>query len=92
MDDLIKCNEMVGKNDSNKLTASESPNISTHSTLAWNRARARRYFPFKQGYLSVMTLRVGEEGIQMTVDGKHTTSFAYREVTIPVSHLSCFST
>ncbi|XP_034707679.1 beta-1,3-galactosyltransferase GALT1-like isoform X1 [Vitis riparia] len=79
VDDLIKCNEMVGKNDSNKLTASESPKISTHSTLAWNRARARRYFPFKQGYLSVMTLRVGEEGIQMTVDGKHTTSFAYRE-------------
>lgn len=39
----------------------------------------RRYFPFKQGYLSVATLRIGSE-FQMTVDGKHITSFAYREV------------
>ena len=92
MDDLIQCNEKVGKSDSHKLTASGSPNTSTQSTLAQNGARARPYFPFKQGYLSVMTIRVGEEGIQMTVDGKHITSFAYREVIIPVSHLSFFPT
>lgn len=42
--------------------------------------KPRRYFPFKQGYPSVATLRVGSEGIQMTVDGKHITSFAFREV------------
>jgi len=40
----------------------------------------RKYFPFKQGYPFVATLRVGSEGIQMTVDGKHITSFAFREV------------
>lgn len=44
---------------------------------------ATKYFPFKQGYLSVATLRVGLEGIQMTVDGKHVTSFALREVLPP---------
>lgn len=38
------------------------------------------YFPFKQGYPFVATLRVGSEGIQMTVDGKHITSFSFREV------------
>lgn len=43
-------------------------------------ANSRSYFPFKQGYLSVATLRVGSEGIQMTVDGKHISSFAFREV------------
>lgn len=43
-------------------------------------SKPRKYFPFKQGYPFVATLRVGSEGIQMTVDGKHLTSFAYREV------------
>ncbi|PPD85701.1 hypothetical protein ES288_D09G018500v1 [Gossypium darwinii] len=44
-----------------------------------NRTRSKPYFPFKLGYLSVTTLRVGEEGFHMTVDGKQITSFAYRE-------------
>ncbi|KAL4574228.1 hypothetical protein LXL04_021054 [Taraxacum kok-saghyz] len=43
----------------------------------------KTYFPFKQGYLSVATLRVGSEGIQMTVDGKHISSFAFRETLEP---------
>ena len=43
-------------------------------------SKARKYFPFKQSYPFVATLRVGSEGIQMTVDGKHITSFAFREV------------
>ncbi|CAH1431634.1 unnamed protein product [Lactuca virosa] len=46
-------------------------------------ANSRSYFPFKQGYLSVATLRVGSEGIQMTVDGKHISSFAFRETLEP---------
>nr|GEW75770.1 beta-1,3-galactosyltransferase GALT1 [Tanacetum cinerariifolium] len=37
------------------------------------------YYAFLQGYLLVATLRVGSEGVQMTVDGKHITSFAFRE-------------
>ncbi|OAY60174.1 beta-1,3-galactosyltransferase GALT1 [Manihot esculenta] len=72
VDDLNQCNELVGKNESHKFAASRS-------SISRNRSRDGRYFPFKQGYLSVMTLRVGEEGIQMTVDGKHITSFAFRE-------------
>ncbi|KAI3779201.1 hypothetical protein L2E82_08793 [Cichorium intybus] len=46
-------------------------------------SNTRSYFPFKQGYLSVATLRVGSEGIQMTVDGKHISSFAFRETLEP---------
>ncbi|KAL8218785.1 hypothetical protein R6Q57_022158 [Mikania cordata] len=48
-----------------------------------NGSKTRNYFPFKQGYISVSTLRVGSEGIQMTVDGKHITSFAFRETLEP---------
>lgn len=66
---------MVGNNDGQKAVKDGS--------RAKNRSRDSRNFPFKQGYLAVMTFRVGEEGIHMTVDGKHITSFAYREVIWP---------
>ncbi|KAA8530373.1 hypothetical protein F0562_005082 [Nyssa sinensis] len=78
VDELNQCNQIVGKDDSQRYTSAGSSNVSMWS-VAWNRSKPRAYFPFKQRYPSVMTLRVGEEGIQMTVDGKHTTSFAYRE-------------
>ncbi|XP_048229647.1 beta-1,3-galactosyltransferase GALT1 [Ricinus communis] len=77
VDELSQCNKMVGKDNSQKFAANGSSN--NFSTMSRNRTGARWYFPFKQGFLSVMTLRMGEEGIQMTVDGKHVTSFAYRE-------------
>ncbi|KAH7835509.1 hypothetical protein Vadar_026811 [Vaccinium darrowii] len=64
---LEQCNNMVGKhfNGSRKFVS--------------NGSKTRTYFPFKQGYLFVATLRVGTEGIQMTVDGNQITSFAFRE-------------
>ncbi|XP_073037098.1 beta-1,3-galactosyltransferase GALT1-like [Primulina eburnea] len=78
VDELDRCNELVGKegNRSSKSNqhASGSKNISmVHDGIP------RKYFPFRQNDLFVATLRVGIEGIQMTVDGKHITSFAYRE-------------
>ncbi|XP_022740004.1 beta-1,3-galactosyltransferase GALT1-like isoform X2 [Durio zibethinus] len=79
VDDLKQCNDKVGKVDSRRFTTNESSIISVWSSVAENRTKSRQYFPFKIGYLSVMTLRVGEEGFQMTVDGKHITSFAHRE-------------
>lgn len=79
VDELIQCNQMVGKDDSKKLTAHGSSNTSIGPVTSHNKTRGRKYFPLKQGFLSVMTLRVGEDGIHMTVDGKHITSFAYRE-------------
>lgn len=80
MDDLQQCSDKVGKVDSRRYATNESSVISLWSSKAKNKTRSGQYFPFKLGYLSVMTLRVGEEGFQMTVDGKHITSFAYREV------------
>ncbi|KAI3433043.1 uncharacterized protein J3R85_007228 [Psidium guajava] len=78
VDELDQCNKMVG-NDDNRARS----NSSKLSPTRKDGSTSRRYFPFKQGYLSVATLRVGSEGIQMTVDGKHITSFAYRETLEP---------
>ncbi|KAJ8775088.1 hypothetical protein K2173_020092 [Erythroxylum novogranatense] len=79
VDGLYQCNKMVGKDRSHKQTASISPNTSEPKSTYGDRSKSSKIFPFKKGYISVMTLRVGEEGIQMTVDGKHITSFAYRQ-------------
>ncbi|GLT56498.1 hypothetical protein SLA2020_295340 [Shorea laevis] len=78
VDDLKRCSDKVGKDGGLKFRTDESSQIHLWSSRTQNRS-GNKWFPFKQGHLSVMTLRVGEEGFQMTVDGKHITSFAYRE-------------
>ncbi|XP_072977674.1 beta-1,3-galactosyltransferase GALT1 isoform X1 [Typha angustifolia] len=77
VDDLEQCSAMVGKDEKQIFTSHKNSNVSRSSKKGG--AEPRRYFPFKQGYLAIAILRVGVEGIQMTVDGKHITSFAYRE-------------
>ncbi|XP_050226262.1 beta-1,3-galactosyltransferase GALT1-like [Mercurialis annua] len=77
VDELSQCDKMVGKDDGQNFAAGRSSDNS--SSMSRSATGARQHFPFKKGYLSVMTLRMGEEGIQMTVDGKHITSFACRE-------------
>ncbi|XP_050237249.1 beta-1,3-galactosyltransferase GALT1 [Mercurialis annua] len=81
VDDLDQCNKIVGRNGTR--VSSRDSKGSRRSAMVQEGYRNRRYFPFKQGYLSVATLRVGTEGIQTTVDGKHITSFAYRETLEP---------
>ncbi|CAN1152629.1 Beta-1,3-galactosyltransferase GALT1 [Linum perenne] len=78
VDELDQCNKVVGKN-STRIHGDGS----RRSAMVQDGSKTRTYFPFKQGYVSVMTLRVGSEGIQSTVDGKHITSFAYRETLEP---------
>lgn len=75
VDELDQCNEMVGN-----VMSTRHVIATNKSGMVQHGAKSRKYFPFKQGYLSVATLRVGSEGIQMTVDGRHITSFAFREV------------
>ncbi|CAN6278973.1 unnamed protein product [Urochloa humidicola] len=71
VDDLERCNSMVGREDMDIMD-------SKRHTAAKKHGEPSTYFPFKQGYLAIATLRVGSEGIHMTVDGKHITAFAYR--------------
>ncbi|KAK0573159.1 hypothetical protein LWI29_003748 [Acer saccharum] len=79
VDELDQCNKLVGKDDNRSMHFSNS----RRSSMAQEGLKTRRYFPFNQGSLFVATLRVGSEGIQTTVDGKHITSFAYRETLEP---------
>ncbi|KAJ7943466.1 Beta-1,3-galactosyltransferase [Quillaja saponaria] len=83
VDELDQCNKIVGRNDSLLSSTGISSNISRRFPVLGVQPKIKNYFPFKQGYPFVATLRVGSEGIQMTVDGKHITSFAYRETLEP---------
>ncbi|KAA3463490.1 beta-1,3-galactosyltransferase GALT1-like [Gossypium australe] len=78
VDELDQCIKLVSKDDNR--TVSPHSHGSRKSSVGLQRVK---YFPFKHGSLFVATLRVGSEGIQMTVDGKHITSFAYRETLEP---------
>lgn len=80
VDGLIRCNEQAGgtvvKETVNRtLLAVEKPlNVSKGlSHMSVN-------FPFVEGHPFTATLWVGLEGFHMTVNGRHETSFAYREV------------
>lgn len=83
MDELDQCNELLGKENNRTVKANRYTN-------GLHDGKPRKYFPFRQNDLFVATLRVGSEGIQMTVDGKHITSFAFREVMFlcPIHHKS----
>ncbi|CAL0315191.1 unnamed protein product [Lupinus luteus] len=83
VDELDQCNKNVGKNISQHYTASMHSHTSRRFSAAEVKSENKKYFPFKQGYPFVATFRVGSEGIQMTVDGKHITSFAFRETLEP---------
>ncbi|CAL9216217.1 unnamed protein product [Arabidopsis halleri] len=83
VDDLDECNKMVGREINRTSSSSLQSNTSRGVPIAREASKQERYFPFKQGFLSVATLRVGTEGMQMTVDGKHITSFAFRDTLEP---------
>ncbi|KAG6534862.1 hypothetical protein ZIOFF_008768 [Zingiber officinale] len=76
VDDLEQCLDMIGKDKDYK---SNLYNFPRRSMGLMDVVEQRKYFPFRQGNLAIATIRMGLEGIQMTVDGKHITSFAYRE-------------
>lgn len=44
-------------------------------------------FPFVEGNPFTATLWVGLEGFHMTVNGRHETSFAYREVRCEITYM-----
>ncbi|XP_064958574.1 beta-1,3-galactosyltransferase GALT1-like isoform X2 [Musa acuminata AAA Group] len=79
VDDLEQCDPMVGRDNKGIITANDHYNFSRRSMLPKDGAKPTKYFPFRQGYIAIATIRMGAEGIQMSVDGKHITSFAYRE-------------
>ncbi|CAF2161312.1 BnaA07g09340D [Brassica napus] len=79
VDDLDQCDKVVGR----EVNRTSSTSLQSNTTRGVAASKNEKYFPFKQGFLSVATLRVGTEGMQMTVDGKHITSFAFRDTLEP---------
>nr|GEX27872.1 beta-1,3-galactosyltransferase GALT1 [Tanacetum cinerariifolium] len=82
-DELDQCNEKVGKVIASATTKHSNRSTEVPMPVTSGGTKTRTYFPFKQCYLLVETLRVGSEGIQMTVHGIHITSFDFRETLEP---------
>ncbi|EYU28764.1 hypothetical protein ABFS82_12G101200 [Erythranthe guttata] len=83
VDELDQCNELLGKENNHTVVKTNQHANTTSKISMAHDGKSRKYFPFKQNDLFVATIRVGSEGIQMTVDGKHITSFAFRETLEP---------
>lgn len=81
VDGLWKCNEKVVLNTDHGENLNASRN-SDGERLTYNsssRAHVSATSPFLEGNPFTATLWVGLEGFHMTVNGRHETSFAYRE-------------
>uniref|UniRef100_A0A0E0DZE5 Galectin n=1 Tax=Oryza meridionalis TaxID=40149 RepID=A0A0E0DZE5_9ORYZ len=79
VDELEKCGSMVGNDQKQAWATKLKSNVSSIQPAWRKNTEPKKYFPFRQGYLAIAILRVGAHGIHMTVDGKHVTSFAFRE-------------
>jgi beta-1,3-galactosyltransferase len=82
VDELEKCGSMVGNDQKQAWATKLKSNVSSIQPAWKKNTEPKKYFPFRQGYLAIAILRVGAHGIHMTVDGKHVTSFAFREVSL----------
>ncbi|XP_057959047.1 hydroxyproline O-galactosyltransferase GALT3 isoform X2 [Malania oleifera] len=79
VDGLVCCNEQVVKS-----MVEEKPNVSRSSgenltNVSKGSAHVSANFPFVEGNPFTATLWAGLEGFHMTVNGRHETSFTYRE-------------
>lgn len=80
VDGLARCNTKIirsNREDTSNASHLESVKLANASN---GTAHASANFPFVEGYPFTATLWAGVEGFHMTVNGRHETSFAYREV------------
>jgi hypothetical protein len=85
VDGLEICNAEVGK-----LVTRPGKSLVTTNTVDKDQ---KCWFPFSTGLPFTATLRMGMEGFHMTVNGKHISSFAYRQVRVcatPIIHHPSF--
>ncbi|XP_031097914.1 hydroxyproline O-galactosyltransferase GALT3 [Ipomoea triloba] len=79
VDGLARCNTKIircNREDTSNASHLESVKLANASN---GTAHASANFPFVEGYPFTATLWAGVEGFHMTVNGRHETSFAYRE-------------
>ncbi|XP_061360260.1 hydroxyproline O-galactosyltransferase GALT3 [Gastrolobium bilobum] len=79
VDGLVLCNVQVVRSNNEDNVNVGQPTSDIPSNISSESAHRTANFPFAEGNPFTATLWVGSEGFHMTVNGRHETSFAYRE-------------
>ena len=74
VDGLTMCNPDIGQNISRRLGPGLWNGINVYE------GTAKTWFPFAEGLPFVVTVSAGWDGFHVSVNGKHVTSFKYRQV------------
>lgn len=80
VDGLVLCNEQIVRSTVEETLNASLPSRDILANVSQGSAHASANFPFSEANPFTATLWVGSEGFHMTVNGRHETSFAYREV------------
>ncbi|KAI4335041.1 hypothetical protein L6164_013725 [Bauhinia variegata] len=79
VDGLVLCNVQVVRSSTEENLNVGQPASATPANISGESAHRTANFPFSEGTPFTATLWVGVEGFHMTVNGRHETSFSYRE-------------
>ncbi|CAB4262480.1 unnamed protein product [Prunus armeniaca] len=85
VDGLVLCNEQAVRSSLEENLNLSQPSSDMLTNVSRGGAYGSANFPFVEGNPFTTTLWVGLEGFHMTVNGRHETSFAYREKLEPWS-------
>ncbi|CAH9080371.1 unnamed protein product [Cuscuta europaea] len=85
VDGLAMCNAKIIRSNLEHISNASHLESLNRADGSNGTAHARPDFPFVQGYPFTATLWAGLEGFHMTVNGRHETSFSYREKLEPWS-------
>ncbi|CAH9114935.1 unnamed protein product [Cuscuta epithymum] len=85
VDGLAMCNAKIIRSNLQHISNASHLESLNQADGSNGTAHARPDFPFVQGYPFTATLWAGLEGFHMTVNGRHETSFSYREKLEPWS-------
>ena len=80
VDGLVLCNKQVFRSSSEENQSTSGPSGEMSANVSRGSDHETASFPFSEGIPFIATLWTGAEGFHMTVNGRHETSFAYREV------------
>lgn len=79
VDGLVKCNAKIFRNNVEETANMTNTSNPKSSDVSNSSAYGTANYPFLEGNPFTATLWAGIEGFHMTVNGRHETSFAYRE-------------
>ena len=80
VDELVLCNQLIVRSTMAENLNLTHPSNDMSTNVSSGTAHVSANFPFAEGNPFTATLWVGLDGFHMTVNGRHETSFTYREV------------